>query len=505
MTSVQPQHHDEVIMIAARCTLLGCLLLFALGANAELLDPDSAGHPFLERWSKALDDLGIDTAFNLNVRNVANTVPRRPRVGALADLPPLRFPMTSELLQWEQAFNAADIGAVAFMPAHRLPAAGAASSYQQFHDAWLGADAEERYFLTYHADDQESALAVVSALQQAHGLWHLPALSAASPVDVAESAGRLYATTGQRWIIDSVAARDYESEIAEFAYLGEELRRNSSSVVDSESRALRRIASGEPAVFLKESLGDEFEASTIPEIIVPGGIAFGENAVFANEFNKVVFENDRLWLEDNDGQRFRLPDEDVQAWKAHFDFAVRSEAISSDAIVDIDERGRVRISSTLQDTDVGVEMVRIDAEPPKYVQRLDVRKSVIIDTSVRFSVAGEMMETDAVNMAEFATEYEVRFLQSDRMRIATTQAAVVYQYTSATGQSQLSDSWGPDAFRLEGRTDFAGLGESTANAARHAAWIALFRAVVDNSLDFSHGRYDFMKIDKAGRSTPSRI
>ncbi|MDP1932432.1 MAG: hypothetical protein Q8L60_13345 [Gammaproteobacteria bacterium] len=483
--------------MTVRCMLFSCLFGFAAGAGAELLDPDNSGHPALAEISARLDGLGIDTAFSLNANGIANAVPRRPRVGALADLPPLRFPLTPELLAWEQAFNSAEIGAVAFLPASRLTSTGTETPYQVFYEAWLNADAEERFFLSFHNGDQQSAVAITAALGSGYGMQHLPVLQEASAVNAAEHAGRLYATSGQRWVIDSIPARGYRSEIPEFAYLGQELRRGSSSVVDTGSRAMRRIASREPAVFLKESLGDEFEASTIPEIIVPGGIAFGENAVFANEFNKVVFENGELWLEDLDGQRFRLPEEDLTVWKANFDFAARSEEIASDAIVDIDERGRVKISSALQDTDVGVEMVRIDTEPFNYVQRLDVRKSVIIDTLVRF-----VLEENA---AGFETDYEVRFLQSDRMRIARTQAAVVYRYTSATQESRFRDSWGPDAFRLEGRTDFEGLGGSTANAARHAAWIALFRGVLGNSLDFSHGRYEFMKIDKAGRSTPSRI
>lgn len=496
-------------MIAVRCMFFGCLLLLGAGASAELLDPESVGHPLLEALSHDLNGTGIDTAFNLNASDVADSVPRRPRVGALADLPPLRFALTPELLLWERAFNAAEIGAIAFLPAHRLPAAGAAPSFREFYETWLRVDAGERFIVTFHREDHETATAVMATLAIEHGVLHLPAIQEASLVNVAEPGGRLYATAGQRWVIDSAPARDYRTEIAEFAYLGEALRRNSSSVVDPESRALRRVASGEPAVFLKESLGDEFEASTIPEIIVPGGIAFGENAVFGNEFRKVLFENDRFWLIDAYGERFSLPAADPKIWKANFDFAARSQAIASDAIVDIDERGRVKISSALHDTDVGAEMIRIDTEPFNYVQRLDVRKSVIIDTFVRFSSTEDIGESGAEDgtesAAEFATEYEVRFLQSDRMRIATTQAAVVYRYSSATGQSLFSDSWGPDAFRLEGRTDFEGLGESTANAARYAAWIALFRGVLENSLDFSHGRYEFMKIDKAGRATPSRI
>jgi len=106
---------------------------------------------------------------------------------------------------------------------------------------------------------------------------------------------------------------------------------------------------------------------------------------------------------------------------------------------------------------------------------------------------------------QFVTEYEVRFLQSDRLRIARTQVALVYRYESATGAVSFEDAWGPEAFRLEGRTDFEGLGASTAEAGGYAGWVALFRSVHENAVDFTHGRYEFMKLDKAGRSTPTRM
>jgi len=183
--------------------------------------------------------------------------------------------------------------------------------------------------------------------------------------------------------------------------------------------------------------------------------------------------------------------------KAAFDLAGRAERIGSDAIVDIDERGRVRLSSVLKDTDLGVAMVRLDLEPFNHVTRLDVLKSVIIDTSVVIE--------ERQGGLHFATQYEVRFLQSDRLRIARTQVALVYRYDSADEAATFEDSWGPEAFRLEGRTDFDALGRSTAEAGRYAAWIALFRNVHGNALDFSHGRYEFLKLDKAGRATPTRM
>lgn len=466
------------------------LLLTAGFSRADVLDADSPAHPLLESASTALHEAGFDVAYNLNVPKVANTEPRRPRLGALADLPPLRLPLSPELLEWEAAFARGEIGALAWLPdSSESLVLEESPDFSQFHDAWLDASAQERVFISWHIDDAKLIESLQAVLLKGRAVGIRP--------QQAEQAGRLYATAGQRFVVDSEAARDYDGAVTEFQLLGEQLRRGSASVPNPESRDARKQASREPEVFLKEGLGDEFEASTIPEIIVPGGIAFGEDAVFENGFVQLVFESDRLWLQDAGGQRFGLPVEDVETWKASFDFAARSEIIGSDAVVDIDERGRVRISSALEDTDSGVELIRIDTEPFKYVQRLDVRKSVIIDTAVNFFVR------DAYT--EFATEYEVRFLQADSIRIARTQAAVVYRYESATQAVEHLDIWGPDGFRLEGRTDFEGLGSSTANAARHAAWVALFRAALNGELDFSHGRYEFMKVDKAGRSTPSRL
>ena len=473
------------LMRAGICALVLC----GTGAHAGILDPESEANPALAAIADTLDSQGLDIAFNLNLRELASRTPVRPRVGQLADLPAMSLPLSPELLQWEQAFARGEIGVLALLPA----AEGLPLSQAVFYPHWLAAAPESRMLISYASGDADLAAALAAALGDELSVL----LLAPGDGELPEQAGRLYAVAGQRWVLDSVAAREYRSEIPEFQYLGESLRRDSDSVLNPDSRANRRLASAEPAIFLKESLGDEFEASTIPEIIVPGGIAFGETATFPVSDLALRFEQQRLWLMDGDGVRYSLPQEALPLWKAAYDFSARSSRIDSDAIVDIDERGRVRISSALEDTDLGYDLVRIDTEPFNYVQRLDVRKSVIIDSRVQFDSQGEAMD--------FTTDYEVRFLQADRMRIARTQAAIVYRYRSLDGGITHIDDWGPEAFKLEGRTDFDGLGDSTLPAARYAAWIALFRSVHEQTLPFTYGRYEFLKLEKAGRATPARM
>ena len=482
--------------------LLASFLLYQMACfqatEAEVLDPDSAVNDQLRILSAAFDLVAVDVAYNLNVPDLARANPSRPRIGMLADVPSLHMPNSEELEFWEQAYGAKQIGAVAFITGGGQTTSP--QSFSSFYQQWQASAARDRLLLTYAAENQDAALQVAQVLSMHYPTRHLnlyaSAPSAATPAQQVEEGGRLYATAGQRWVMDSTQARDVQASVPEFAYLGQAVRRGSTSVINPKSRAVRRLAANEPAVFLKERLGDEFEASTIPEIIVPGGIALGEEAVFNGDVKALKFDGDRLWLLSAQGQKI-LPEADLTTWKAGFDFAARAMAIESDAIVDIDERGRVRISSALEDTDLGFAMVRIDLEPFNFVTRLDVQKSVIIDTQVEFY--------DDPDSAHFQVEYEVRFLQADRMRIAKTEAAIVYRYMSSDDSVLHIDSWGPSAFSLEQRTDFTGLGNSTEDVAHYAAWIALFRSIHEQKIEFTHGRYEFLKIDKTGRSTPSRI
>lgn len=475
------------------------VILGASVAQGAVLDPESETQAVLSELGAGLDTQGVDIAYNLNVAHVARGTPERPRVGTLADIPALQLPLSPELALWEEAFLVSEIGAVAFLAGQNPAEQG--DDYDSFYAAWLSAPLEQRYLLSYAEADFDSAERVARVLAKGNWVFHVQVRGRSkqkptSKVPAQEFGGRLYATVGHRWVLDSAAARTLGNEVPEFLYLGKTLRRNTNSALDPASREQRRLAAAEPAVFLKESLGDEFEASTIPEIIVPGGIALGETAVLL-DVKELVFADAHLALVDEAGVSRTLPDEALDIWKAAFDFSARSNAIGSDAIVDIDERGRVKISKALEDTSLGYDMVLIDTEPFNYVTRLDVRKSVIVDSHVEF--------IKGVANIDFKSEYEVRFLQSDRMRIARTQAAIVYRYQSGTDSTSHIDSWGPDAFKLEERTDFAGLGASTQRVARYAAWIALFRAVHAQELEFSHGRYEFLKIEKAGRSTPSRM
>ncbi len=468
--------------------ILATALIFQ-GGVAEVLDPNTAVNDQLKILSADLDRIGVDVAFNLNESSVARRSPQRPRIGMHIDIPSLRMASSAELLMWEQEYQAQRFGTIAFIVENEL--AAKRQAFSGFYQDWLASAAEHRILLSYALNDEALVREAVALLADRYAVLHVPA----DGLQV-EQGGRLFATAGQRWVLDSAAARDVESELPEFQYLGESMRRGTESVINPKARALRRLARAEPAVFLKERLGDEFEASTIPEIIVPGGIALGEKAVFTDIGNELRFDGERLWLNGPQGA-LALPEATAPLWKASFDFAARAVAIASDAIVDIDERGRVKISSALEDTDLGFRMVRIDLEPFNFVTRLDVQKSVIIDSDVEFRAVA--------NRAQFQVEYEVRFLQSDRMRIARTEAAIVYRYRSEDGSLLHLDSWGPSAFRLEERTDFLGLGASTRELADYAAWVALFRAVHEQQVEFTYGRYEFLKIDKSGRSTPSRI
>lgn len=276
------------------------------------------------------------------------------------------------------------------------------------------------------------------------------------------------------------------------------MRDDSHSTLGRPNREQRRITASEPEVFRKNSLGNEFEASTIPEIIVPGGIAFGETAVFEVDVATLHFVEDQLFVEDKKGARWRLPDEEITTLKALLDFAVRAQQIESDAVVDIDERGRVKLSAALRDTQAGYEMVMADTQPFKYINYLPADKSIVIDNVVAF-----YLDRDE-NML-FRTDYEIRYLRADRRRIAQTRVALQYRYDEATSLSEYLDDWGTDTNRLRADTDYSALGENTADAARYAAWAALFRLVAGQSLDFTDGRYEFMKTAKAGPSTPARF
>jgi hypothetical protein len=104
----------------------------------------------------------------------------------------------------------------------------------------------------------------------------------------------------------------------------------------------------------------------------------------------------------------------------------------------------------------------------------------------------------------FNTEYEIRFINPDRRKLAETRAALVYDYSSGTDRALYRESWGPRAFRLHS-IDFNGLGEHTRKAAQVAGWVALFRAVAEAKLDFSRGRYEFLKMENTGAATPDSV
>ena len=277
------------------------------------------------------------------------------------------------------------------------------------------------------------------------------------------------------------------------------MRRPSNSLFQADgNRGNASLARREPSVFMKETLGDEFNQSTISEIVVPGGVALGEKAHSDLSLKELLFEQERLLLVDEQGVTHSLPRIELAEAKALFDFVDRSEAIKSDAIVDIDADGRVRISTALRDTEVGFAIMHADTQPFEFVPNLPVTKSVVIDTGVQWS------QPEGSQALQSQVEFEVRFLSADNMRIAQTRAALAYEYDSQSKTIEYSDSWGRDVRRLHENLDYSGLGESMRKVADYAAWIGLFRLLSEDEVRFLRGRYEFMKIDKTGQKTPIR-
>lgn len=472
-------------------SLMLCLTL-SHGIQADVLDPQNAANPWLDALSVVLasQQPGMDVIRNLNDRSLVRHLDR-PRLGAFPDLPAGTLPDSADLMAWEASFAAAEIGALALVP--DAPATGGAElDWDRFMTAWTGAEPEDRHLITFHAGDLSLVAGLASA---ARSLGHNSLVL--EPGGDTEAAGRIYVLAGDRLAIDSRAARKLEAEFREAVLLGERLGRDADSLA-RDTRRERALARNEPAVFRKASLGDENTASTIEEIIVPGGIALGELVEWDIEPSALVFRAGRLHIVARDAAAYALPIEEIGTLRALFDFVTRSEAIHSDAIVDIDGEGRVKISAALRDTDVGYELMRLDTYPFDFVHGLPVTKSVMLDKQVR-------LQTESPMSLGFATDYEVRFLSADSLRIAQTRVALEYHYDSSTGSSQFTYQWGRDLRRLDEKLDYAGLGESTEAVARYAAWVALFRRVARDSLPFVEGRYEFMKVDNTGRRTPARF
>lgn len=472
--------------------LLGAVLLAVVAGwgRAAVLEPDAGMPGWLAGMERILDDAGIDVLFNLNHRQLARRLPGNPRLGAFPDLPLGRQVESSELWAWEAEYSAGDIGALVLVPGaagDRYGAAPAAS--EDLLQRWLSGTAAERVFVTFHTGDLEPVRLLAEGLASAgHS-----AMVFSNGTD-AGIPGRFYATAGLRMALDSSSARRHRSSITELDWLGQRVRRDTDSLFADRERLTRN----EPAVFRKHTLGDEFEASTIEEIIVPGGIALGEIAVLPDGAWSLSFASGALRLIDGAGEIWHLPPEEPAILKALHDFVLRSELLRSDAVVDIDADGRVRISSELRDTDAGFSFVEADTRPFEYVRGLPVTKSVIIDTRVEFLPR----ETDR----EFSFEsiYEIRFLSADTMRIAQTRVALEYAYSRDSGAARYRYQWGRDLSRLDENTDYHGLGKGTESLARHAAWVALFRLAQQGGIQFLDGRYEFLKLDKQGRRTPGR-
>lgn len=484
-----------LIAVKGQAEVLGVLA----GSNEASARKVTVSEQLLLVLAPQLNTAGIDVLSNLNNRSLARGRLDRPRLGELADLKQSAFPGTDELLALESGFVNAELSGIALLG----PATDSAESQQDspagFLSAWLSANDTRRFFVTIASADSDYGRAIATAAEQAGWRVFIPDVaSVQSPDDTL--IGRLFATSRHRLSLDSETARDYDGVLPDLAWLGERLRRNSESIFrDSGTRDNNRLARSEPAVFTKESLGDESSESTIREIIVPGGVALGETAVLNESVSSVEFVAGELRLLGLEQEVLHLPAIEAGLAKSLYDFAQRSLSLGSDSIVDIDADGRVRISAALRDTEAGFELMHADTVPFSYVSNLPVTKSVVIDNLVAWY--RNSPEDSELN---FATEFEVRFLSADNMRLAQTRAALAYEYEQGAEEITFVRSWGRDANRLRENLDYAGLGKEVAIIAKYAGWIGLWRKLLEDDVRFIDGRYEFMKIDKTGRVTPSR-
>ena len=462
------------------------LLLFCIPVHAQ-----NAVEDLLQALAKEISADELQLAPDLNARELGSL--DAPRLGGFADLPSGGYPTSAEIEAWEVAFQAGEISGLAVI---------SGTAGVSFLESWFGDFERGRLFVSFAVDDGETALLVARITGQ-QGYETLPLR-----LDDVPRAGEFYATARHRLAIDSRAARRLRTDVTEMELLGKRLRRDSASVFrDPPNRDDRSLSRNEPRIFRKITLGDEFNQPTIEEIVVPGGIALGESAELDFVPAELVFDGDSFILHGVDsaagtnGISRRLPSEDPATLKSLFDLADRSIRTRSDAVVDLDADRRVSISSGLRDTDVGYAFLFADTLPFEHLDYLRVTKSVIIDTDVSWNRNG----VENSLPLEFETGFEVRFLSADSMRIAQTRLALAYEYDSASGAVRYDGNWGRYSSRLRESTDIEGLGAGLAELARYAGWVALFRRLERDAVPFLKGRYQFMKIDKAGRQTPRRF
>lgn len=491
--------------------LLPVLLLFSLSAHAQ-----DAVEKLFNAIADELPSLENKLVLNLNDRELATGSSELPRLGGFADLPPGAYPDSAEIEDWETAFRAGEIGGLIIHSDSRSPPVPEGHFLlddrrlpDRFQE-WTGNGERDRLFVTFASEDADLAVQIdEAALAGGYDAYTLVFDNGPVGEHVVAEIAPFYATAEYRLAIDTRQARRLRTDVTEMELLGERIRRDSDSVYrDPPNRDDRSLSRNEPRIFRKLTLGDEFNQPTIEEIVVPGGIALGESAGIDFTPVELVFDLDAALfslhgLDPDAGEAVvrQLPEDDPAVLKSLFDLAVRSIRTRSDAVVDLDADRRVSISSALSDTDAGYAFLAADILPFEHLDYLPVTKSVIIDTDVFWRRSG----AENSLLQEFETDFEVRFLSADRMRIAQTRLALEYEYDSVGAAVRYGGNWGRDASRLRESTDVDGLGAGLAELARYAGWVALFRRLEQDAVPFLKGRYDFMKIDKAGRETPRRF
>ena len=246
------------------------MLLICLPAlvHAAILDGEVVTDELLGQIGEALAAYDIDVTTNLNSREVVRQRLINPRLGRFPDLPANTLPSSEEILNWEQDYQNGVIGALAIL----IPSDSGKKVENLTVANWFSA--RSRDLVTFHSVDQ-STIEQVQRVVDAYAFETRLFTGGSAVAEVAE----FYSTAEYRLALDTLEARRHDSLLTELSYLEERVRRGSNSLFDSNDRSGNtELARNEPAIFQKESLGDEFNQSTIREIVVPGGVALGETA-----------------------------------------------------------------------------------------------------------------------------------------------------------------------------------------------------------------------------------
>lgn len=432
--------------------------LLASGARADVIDPQSPPDPVLEQLTEAFDAAGIDVLYSHDSERgqVAPSFGDAPRVAPLLGFrawPGVEVDLEQHA-EWLDSFATGARGAIAAVN----DGAGRSVDADEFAGVWRDAPREQRVVLTFDAADLDIARRVAATLvDNGYSVYLAIANPEQEKLDPA-TFGRLFVDAEHHIVLDTASAR--LNPIIQFeAELLAELRRQDEWLA-SDDGGLPPVKRGSMDVI--ESLG------VLPMKVLPGGIALGKRAVYADGLGSghVTIDGSDFALHLGD-ERFVLEQVSDETRDAIRAFVAIPD---SHSVVDI-AGGSVTLADPLHDTRIGSRMENADRMPFHHLSISGAQKSVIVDDGVRVRRDGDDVAVDVT--------LEVRFYRRDDDGHADRLATINFTIADATGRPGLLDlQWSRARDRKVG-FDGSGIESMTGDLralALDAALIALVRA-----------------------------